>query len=149
MRRFLWTEMSCAKSHFCFGVGKLWRGLAFQPSCMVVAQSCPALRDPIDYSLPGSSVHGIFQARVLEWVVISYSRGSSQPRDRNCISCAYCILQHCTLREVSFLIPSLIKGGFKCLKNIKHYSLFLDAGRQILGDTGFLQDGEIQQPEKG
>ena len=36
---------------------------------------------PMDYSLPGSSVHGIFQARVLEWVAISFSRGSSQPRD--------------------------------------------------------------------
>ena len=36
----------------------------------------------MDYSLPGSSVHGIFQARVLEWVAISFSRGSSQPRDR-------------------------------------------------------------------
>ena len=46
-----------------------------------VAQSCPTLCDPMDYSLPGSSIHGIFQARVLEWVTISFSRGSSQPRD--------------------------------------------------------------------
>ena len=46
-----------------------------------VAQSCPILCDPIDYSLQGSSVHGIFQARVLEWVAISFSRGSSWPRD--------------------------------------------------------------------
>ena len=38
-----------------------------------VAQLCPTLCDPIDYSLPGSSVHGIFQARVLEWVAISFS----------------------------------------------------------------------------
>ena len=41
----------------------------------------PTLCDPMDCSLPGSSVHGIFQARVLEWVAISLSRGSSQPRD--------------------------------------------------------------------
>ena len=40
----------------------------------------------MDYSLPGSSVHGIFQARVLEWVAISFSRGSSQPRDRTWVS---------------------------------------------------------------
>ena len=46
-----------------------------------VAQSCPTLCDPMDYSLPGSSVHGIFQAIVLEWIAISFSRGSSQPRD--------------------------------------------------------------------
>ena len=42
-----------------------------------VAQSCPTLCDPMDCSLPGFSVHGIFQARVLEWVAISFSRGSS------------------------------------------------------------------------
>ena len=42
-----------------------------------VAQSCPTLCDPMDCNLPGFSVHGIFQARVLEWVAISFSRGSS------------------------------------------------------------------------
>jgi len=41
------------------------------------AQSCPTLCDPMNCSLPGSSVHGIFQARILEWVAISSSRGSS------------------------------------------------------------------------
>ena len=46
-----------------------------------VAQSCPTLCDPMDCSPPGSSVHGIFQARVLEWIAISFSSGSSQPRD--------------------------------------------------------------------
>ena len=45
-----------------------------------VAQSCPTLSDPIDCSLPGSSVHGIFQTRVLEWVAMLSSRGTSQPR---------------------------------------------------------------------
>ena len=42
-----------------------------------VAQSCPTLCDPMDCSLPGSSIYGIFQARVLEWVAISFSKGSS------------------------------------------------------------------------
>ena len=46
-----------------------------------VAQSCPTLCNPMDCSLPGSSVHGIFQARILEWVAIFFSRGSSQLRD--------------------------------------------------------------------
>ena len=55
--------------------------------CCLVAKSCPTLRDPMDYSLPGSSVHGISQARILEWVAISFSRGSSQPRDRTHVSC--------------------------------------------------------------
>ena len=51
-----------------------------------VAQSCLTLCDPKGCSLPGSSVHGIFQAIVLEWIAISFSRGSSQPRDRTLVS---------------------------------------------------------------
>ena len=46
-----------------------------------VAQPCPTLCDPMDSNLPGSVVHGIFQARKLEWAAISFFRGSSQPRD--------------------------------------------------------------------
>ena len=51
-----------------------------------VAQSCPILCDRMDCSLPGSSDHGIFQAIVLEWIAISFSRGSSQSRDRTQVS---------------------------------------------------------------
>ena len=50
------------------------------------AQLCPTLCDPMDCSLPGSSVHEIFQAVVLEWIAISFPRGSSQPRDRTWVS---------------------------------------------------------------
>ena len=50
-----------------------------------VAQSCPTLSDPMDCSLTGSSIHGIFQARVLEWVAIAFSR-SSLPRDWTWVS---------------------------------------------------------------
>ena len=46
-----------------------------------IAQSCPTLCKPMDCSLPGSSIHGIFKARILEWVAISFSRRSSRPRD--------------------------------------------------------------------
>ena len=51
-----------------------------------VAQLCLIFCDPMDCSLSGSSVHGIFQARVLEWIAISFSRGSSQPRNRTQVS---------------------------------------------------------------
>ena len=57
----------------------------------LVAQLCLTLRDPLDHSPPGSSVHGIFQAGILEWVAFSYSRGSSWPRDRTYGSCDICI----------------------------------------------------------
>ena len=52
----------------------------------VCSQSCLILCDPMDYSPPSSSVHGIFQARILELVAILYSGGSSQPRDQTGIS---------------------------------------------------------------
>ena len=56
--------------------GKIRKGLS---KCLSeVCQSCPTLCDPMDCSPPGSSVHGILQARILEWVAISFSRGSSR-----------------------------------------------------------------------
>ena len=61
----------------------------------------------MDCSPPGSSVHGISQARILEWVATSHSRGSSWPRDWTCIFCVSCIdwqiLYHCTTCEESTL----------------------------------------------
>ena len=58
--------------------------LDLKSRCVVCAKSLQwhlTLWDPMDYSLPGSSVHGIFQARILEWVAVPSSKGSSQPRD--------------------------------------------------------------------
>ena len=54
---------------------------------MLIAQSGPTLCNPMDCSLPGSSVHGIFQAKILKWVAIPFSRGYSQPRNRTWVSC--------------------------------------------------------------
>ena len=58
----------------------LWQKVKVKES--EVIQSCPTLCDPVDCSPPGSSVHGVLQARILEWVAISFSKGSSQPTDR-------------------------------------------------------------------
>ena len=57
----------------------------------VCAQSYLTLCDPVDCSPPGSSVHGIFQVRILEWVAVLSSRGSSRPRDQTRIFCSSCI----------------------------------------------------------
>ena len=65
---------------------KVWETLPEVCVCSVI-QLCPTLCDPTDYSPPGSSVHGIFQTRILDWVAISSSRASSQPRDQTSISC--------------------------------------------------------------
>ena len=53
-------------------------------------QLYPTLYDPMDCSLPVFSVHGILQARILEWVTIPFSRGSSQPWVQTCVSCGLC-----------------------------------------------------------
>ena len=73
---------------------RLWHGMKEQGSTicclkvnMLAAQSCLALCGPMDWSPPGSSVHGIVQARILESVAISFSREASQPRDRTQVSC--------------------------------------------------------------
>ena len=55
--------------------------------CVLVAQLCLTLCDPMDCSPPGFSAHGIFQARILGWVAIPFSRGFSQPRDQTQVFC--------------------------------------------------------------
>ena len=64
--------------------------LLFHCCACSAAQFCPTLCDSLDCSPPGSFVHGISQARILEWVAISFSRGSSWLRDRSCVSCVSC-----------------------------------------------------------
>ena len=75
---------------------------AIQHVC-VFAHLCLTLCNPMDYSPSGSSVHEIFQARMLEWGAISCSRGCSQPKDWTCVSCVSCssrwILDQCTTWE--------------------------------------------------
>ena len=77
---------------------------------------------PCRRSPPGSYVHAIFQARILEWVAISFSRNSSQPRDWNHVSCVYCIgrrvLYHCATSEDIWYIS--------CRPNINNQILYID-----------------------
>ena len=64
-----------------------WKATYLSCCGWLVAQSCLTLHDTMDRSPPGSSVHGIFQASVLEWVAIFSSRRSSWPEDWTCVSC--------------------------------------------------------------
>ena len=82
------------------------------------AQSFPTLCDPMDCSPPGSSVHGIFQARILEWVAISSSRGSSRPRDQTRAACVSCIARWT-------LLLSHLGSPWQKWHNCIKYSLFL------------------------
>ena len=73
-------------------------------------QSFLTLWDPVDYSPPGSSVYGISQARILQWVAISFSRESPQPRDQTHVLLPYrWILYHCTTWEAPFRLLNVLK----------------------------------------
>ena len=104
--RILWPRApsSCAEPRACPPVpsGLFWPCVQ---SCSVT-QLCLPFCEPIACSSPGSSVHGIFQVRILDWIAITYSRGSSLPRDQTCISCISCIdrqfLYHCASQEAPF-----------------------------------------------
>ena len=63
------------------------KGSWWKKGKVLVAQLCPTLCDPMDCSLPGSSIHGILQARTLEWVAVPFSRGSSGTSDPSQVSC--------------------------------------------------------------
>ena len=70
-------------SPFVTGIPSPFLGQTLQQELLLLfMKSCPTLCDPVDCSLPGSSVHGISQARIMERVTIFFSKGSSQPRDQ-------------------------------------------------------------------
>ena len=101
-------------SMYLYSHGWIWGVISFVclyilVCCCLVAKSCPTLCDPMNCSLPGSSVCGMSQARILAWGVISYSRGSSRPRDRTCISCiGKRILYHCATLWASNSTPESV-----------------------------------------
>ena len=88
---YCWVYICMAETRFVY-LFTCWKTFGLLQFCTVVdsevkiAQSCPTLCDPMDCSLPGSSVHGISQARIMEWVAISFSRGSSQPREDSALA---------------------------------------------------------------
>ena len=99
--------------------------------CVLVTQSCPTLCSPIDCSQPGSSVHGILQERILEWVAISFSRGSSQSRDWTWVSCF----------AGSFLKVWATKGDQVKISSKMHHSLI---GRGLLSTCTLVQRNKKQ-----
>ena len=84
---------------------------------VLVSQSCLTLCNTMDCSMTGSSVQGISQARILEWVALSFFRGSSQLRDRTQVSCiGRQILYHLATREALFMyMLLLLLSRFSCV----------------------------------
>ena len=109
-------QMLEARIRFSLRMSRGTAALTTLCCCCLVSQLCPTLWDPMDYSPPGSSVHEVSQVRTLHWVVISFSRGSSQPRDQTHTSCiGRQILYHWVTREalpISWFQPKFQNSGF-------------------------------------
>ena len=82
----LLSLQNCKKS-----IPVVYKPLVYDYHACLVAQSCPTLCNPMHCSPLGSSVQGILQKRILQWVAISFSKGSSRLRDQTCVSCVSCI----------------------------------------------------------
>ena len=84
----LWPKsQSIQQKQYCNKFNKDLKNSPWVLVWVLDAQLCPTLCNPMDWSPPGSSVHGILQGRILEWVAISFSRGSPQPKDRTQVFC--------------------------------------------------------------
>ena len=88
--------------------------------CVCYAQLCPSLCEPMDCRLLGSSAHGILQARILEWVAIPFSRGSSQPRDQTLVCIAGRFFTIC-YREVKLFNLKYTKYTYKLRSQDFHF----------------------------
>ena len=126
VRTWLWgltnAGLKSYLHHFCLhnlgqGMSPLWPWFPHlqngdnhtQSVCAKSLQLCLTLCDPMDHNPLGSSVHGILQARILEQVAISFSRGSSQPRYQTCDSCTgRWILYHLSHQEIPANVQCLI-----------------------------------------
>ena len=113
-----WYDLACTQAKKSMAGKKMIHKIRHQSFIILVvavaigvvfvSQLCPTLCDPMDYSLPGFSVHGILQASILEWVAIPFSRGSSRPRGQTQVSPStgrFFTIQ--APREVHFMILGL------------------------------------------
>ena len=137
LQQLIWHETIC---DFCWWLryryfSLLWFVICFRSwLAVLIAQQCLTLCDPMVCSPPGSSVRGILQARILEWVAIPFSRGSSWPRDRTHVSC---IAGRFTI-EGNAKFHLEVKKNQKT-KNQEHHSLFIRVDRLLNPTHGALR----------
>ena len=138
---FLWSRRSSYRLSSCPGraAPRTATTVAIFLSCVsLAAQLYPILCNPMDCSPPDSSVHGIREVRILEWVAMPSSRGLSQPRDQTQVSCtAGGFFTVWATREVSFYpIYSQILKSFKCSAiEIKLPILFINGYLRVNSKT--------------
>ena len=154
-----WSPLPCLNIVVCENT---FRGTYCpQILCMymcLVTQLCPALCNLFDCSPPGPFVHGISQARILEWVAISFSRGSSQPRDQTLclLHCRRIIYPLSILRNPIYvcnwcLVTLSLSGDWKRFTNVPHFCQFphflnskeiMQIQPQLIGSLDSLLSGE-------
>ena len=123
------------------------RTVYYQQCAMLVTQSCLTLCNPMDCSLPGSSVHGILQAGILEWVAMPSARGSSQPRDAHfsCVSQVSCIDKLVLYHWCHLQSPNSLQGTMKekpTLSALNSRNLFFHSSRRLeVQNQGVLRVG--------
>ena len=104
--------------------------------CLLVTQSCATLCDPTDWSPPGSSVWGLLQARIQEWVALPFSRGSSWPRDQPGVSCiAGRSFTSWASWEAQYgsSVWRMLKGKVKMTSGVRSCMTFISVAVQRLG----------------
>ena len=138
-------------SSLVFFSAPFWRSISVgmcQSAC-VHAQLCPTLCDPMDCSPPGSSVHGILQTRILEWVAMPLSKESSWSRDQSHISCVSCIAGRFFTWQAkmhSFSFQFLSQTYFKSYKT---FLLTLFEGKETCCSTDFRLGAACPLPGRG
>ena len=124
-RKYSWRQVTCLSRSRCWSdKSQMWEHHPTEGEGEV-AQSCPTLCDPVDCSPPGSSVHWILQARILEWVAISFSKGSSRPRDQTLVSHVSCTgrqILYCK-RHLESLIYTHILGRIIYQKIFRRFKM--------------------------
>ena len=112
-------QIHCPRQAPCCKTGIY--SISYTRVCAKSLQSCPTLCDPMDWSPPGSSAHGIFQARIREWVAISFSRGSFWTKDQTHISWnGRQILYHWATRKAKILLKTHVFMLFHLILTLSH-----------------------------
>ena len=125
----LFQECTLAKKKKKGKIKKLETTLMVVKVQVIVSQLCLTLCHPMDCSLPGSSVHGILQARILEWDAISFSRASSWPRDQTPVSMLACrFFTICVTMDVP---TSMIGSTFKVFVSSRSFFFFFGKGTEV------------------
>ena len=130
MKKYLQNSPEVPKANLCWKYLLSPVNITYHCVCVSHWVMSDSLQ-PLDCSSPGSSVHGIVQARILEWVAVFFSRGSSRPRGQTCVSCpGRRVLYHWATKEDPQWLITVSKTSPKGMQNASNFIMFDDSGSQ-------------------